>query len=340
MSIFRMKLAVVAAICFASFFGHHSAQAAHRTQGLDVSQFQGTMNWNTAYNQNVRFAFVRATRGGTSGGNWGYASLDDSKFNENVVALRDLAVNNNKVIYNGFYHYSRPDLITINDGNNSSAGGNRTNSQPSTSTILASATDEAQHFYSVVGSHYSLAGQDASRRLRPVLDVEEGGGTDGEDPGADALTPANLSLWVDTFSDTFESLTGGIRPLLYMNTSYATNRVAASSNADDLWLARYNSSAVDPETSNPATPSGFPNPYGVWNDPIGSSTPSHDAWSFWQYTNEGTGSTYGAQSTFIDRNLANGDLAFVESFLIPEPVTAPLLAGLILLMARRRRIPA
>lgn len=333
----RMKPAVATAVVLVSLLASSSAQASHRTQGVDVSQFQGTMNWNMTYDRGARFAFVRATRGGTSGGDWGSASLDDSAFNTNVLALRNLAVNNNKTIYNGFYHYSRPDLITVNDGNNSS-GFNRTNSQPSMSTILANATDEAQHFYGVVGSHYTSNGTDAARRLRPVLDVEEGGGTDGEDPGADALTPGNLSLWVDTFCDTFQNLTGGVRPLLYMNTNYATNRVTTSSNAEELWLARYNSSTVNPETSDPATPSGFPNPYGVWNVPVGSTTPSHTSWSYWQYTNQGTGADWGASSTFIDLDLANGDLAFVQSFLIPEPITAPLLAGFVLLLGRRRRI--
>ena len=296
------------------------AFAQTRTHGIDVSSNQGTMNWNTAYNQNVRFAFVRATRGPSSGPQ----SLNDSQFSTNVTNLRNLAVSQNKVIYNGFYHYGRPDVIAINDGNNGidDAGFNATNSQPTLSAITTSAQDEADHFWSVVGSHYSIGGVDVSRRLPPVLDVEERGGDSGQDPDADALTPANLTLWVDTFINRFVELSGGVRPILYMNTNYATNFVTSSLADETLWVANW-SMPTQSQTGNPGD--------GVF-----------PTWAFWQYDSpNGLGTAYGAQapplaSPDMDLDVANGDINFVRSFLVPEPGSMTLAMAAIALFATSR----
>jgi len=307
-----------------------SAASAQRAKGIDVSHFQGTMNWDTAYSQDVRFAFVRASRGGTGSGTWGSQSLDDTQFSANVLSLRNLAVNQNKVIYNGFYHYARPDMIAVNDGNNGGGSGfNFTNSQPSLATIIANAQDEAQHFYNVVGSHYAPGGPDIGRRLRPVLDVEERGGPTGQDTGADALTRANLSLWVDTFLNRFQQLTGGVRPLLYMNNDYCTFNVDTSLADEDFWIARWNQTSF----GNPLT-TGSP-PTGVFGG----------AWDFWQYDSQnGLGTAYGAEppplaSPDMDLNVANGDINFVRTFLVPEPAGAAITMGLALswLTGSRRR---
>ncbi len=302
-----------------------SVADAARTQGIDVSQWQGNMNWNTAYSQDVRFTFVRASRGGTKNGPYGIGHVEDGKFVRNVNELRALAVNSNKTIYNGFYHYGRPDLIAVNDGNNVGTG-NTMNSQPSQSTILASAHDEAQNFYSFVGSHLTLNGVDAGRRLRPVLDLEERGGPTGEDPNADIISPANLSIWALAFMDKFQQLSGGVRPLVYMNTNYSQVAVTSAVAGEDLWIANWNQTTY----GNPVTGTGSP-PTGVF----GAGN-----WDFWQYSADGNGKglTYGAQSTDIDLDVANGDLNFVRGFLIPEPGTATLALAAAFTLLRRRRM--
>lgn len=150
-----------------------------------------------------------------------------------------------------------------------------------------------------------------------------------------------LTTWANTFIDHLQGLSGA-EALVYMNSTFARDRVTADLNHRDLWLARYNlghPGSVDPETSNPETPAGsFVNPYGVWNYPIGGA-PSHNSWSFWQYSNAGHGATYGSGSTYIDLDLFNGSMAELrEQFVIPEPGAATLAVGMAFLaLARRRR---
>jgi GH25 family lysozyme M1 (1,4-beta-N-acetylmuramidase) len=297
------------------------AQEPPRARGVDVSQWQGDMNWSTAYDQGIRFAFVRSSRGGTTptGG-----TVTDTRFYENMSELDALAASG-RPIYAGAYHYARPDTIgpVVNDA-----------------TIRAHATDQAQHFVNTAGAYMT------SGYLRPVLDLEVDGGFEDNDlltPATPALSPAQMSLWANTFMNHVETLSGA-EPLIYLNTSFATNEVDATMRDHDLWLARYNALPFDPLTDNPATVVPFKNPYGVWNSPIGSTTPSHDAWDFWQYTNTALGSLYGASSVAIDLDVANGGLDFVRSFLIPpstvpEPTVAliPVAMGFALLATSHRR---
>lgn len=275
----------------------------HRVLGVDVSSWQFDMNWETTYEEGIRFAFVRSSRGGTTSAT---GSVVDERFIENMQEIDALA-QQGKTIYAGAYHYGRPDTIgsTINSA-----------------TIQSHAQDQAQHFYNTAGD-YMTAGY-----LRPVLDLEAGG---------DELTAEEMSLWVNSFSDYLVELSGA-EPLIYLNAYYATYQVDPSVAHHDLWLARYNTPPVDPLVDNPETPPGnYPNPYGVWNDPIGSEIPSHDAWSFWQYTISDEGARYGASSERIDLDVANGDINFVRGFLIPEPTSAALAAcGAVLLLRRRR----
>jgi GH25 family lysozyme M1 (1,4-beta-N-acetylmuramidase) len=309
----RLHVLSVAFVLLASVAETASAQT--RVHGIDVSQFQSNMNWDTAYNQGVRFAFVRASRGGTSGPGF----VNDTEYADNVSLLSTLATraSNPRTIYSGFYHYGRPDLISVANTNPSA------DQQPTLTTIINSAKDEAQHFWSVIDQDMSRSGVDASRRLRPVLDVEERGGEDADAngvPDTDALTKANLSRWVDEFLNEFSTLSSGIRPILYMNTNYATNFVDSSIADEKLWVANW----TDDPTGNPGD--------GVF-----------PGWSFWQYSSAGNdlGDEYGAsvsETADIDLNVANGDINFVRTFLIPEPTgaTLALLLGLAHLGSRRR----
>jgi GH25 family lysozyme M1 (1,4-beta-N-acetylmuramidase) len=292
-----------------------SISPAHgaRVLGVDVSQWQLDMNWNTAYDQGIRFAFVRSSRGGTTSAG---GMVIDERFYENMGEIDALAAAGKK-IYAGAYHFGRWDTIgpVVNN-----------------TIIQTHARDQAQHFFNVAGN-YMTAGY-----LRPVLDLER---DSNPDPSTPALSKAQLSLWSNTFMDHIETL-AGVEPLIYTNTDFATNKVDTSLADRDLWLARYNNLPIDPLVDQPETPlGGYKNPYGVWNVPFDSTTPSHDAWNFWQYQIAfGQGSTYGAGSDAIDLDVANGDINFVRSFLIPEPGSAALAMGFALTYlatARRRR---
>jgi len=62
----------------------------YTVKGIDVARYQGDIEWKQISEQNIKFAFVKATEGN---------SWVDPKFNENVVSSRDNG------IYVGAYHF-------------------------------------------------------------------------------------------------------------------------------------------------------------------------------------------------------------------------------------------
>jgi lysozyme len=64
--------------------------SANRTSGIDVSKWQGTVDWTSVQQSGVAFAFVRATYG---------SSEVDSSFSENWQATKDAG------IIRGAYHF-------------------------------------------------------------------------------------------------------------------------------------------------------------------------------------------------------------------------------------------
>src|ERR1051325_3301512 len=62
-----------------------------RLLGLDVSEFQGTINWTSVHNAGKTFAFIRATYGSTS---------DDAKIGVNASN----SITAGMIV--GFYHYA------------------------------------------------------------------------------------------------------------------------------------------------------------------------------------------------------------------------------------------
>jgi lysozyme len=70
------------------------APAATQTPGLDVSHWQGTINWATVKSQGAKFAYIKATEGTT---------YRDPNFSTNYLQAY------NQGIIRGAYHYARPD---------------------------------------------------------------------------------------------------------------------------------------------------------------------------------------------------------------------------------------
>ena len=110
-----------------------------RVQGIDVSKWQGTMNWTTAYNAGNRFTFAKATQGTT---------IVDDQF----VANRTGAKNAGLLI--GFYHFATPDNITDANGDGR----------------YDDAVAEADWFVANAGAFMGPG------YLRPVLDLESNPG--------------------------------------------------------------------------------------------------------------------------------------------------------------------
>ena len=232
-----------------------------RVEGVDVSVFQGAINWQTLRSSNKEFAFVRSSR----------TTLDlDPNFHANMAGAKAAGV------ITGPYHRALP----LGDGD---AG------------VFVDAVTDANRFYNAA-KDYIKEGY-----LRPVLDAEDGA----------ALGKAALNQWWRDFINEFERLSG-VEPIIYANTNFATNLIEPDLAAEhDLWIARWNggnTNQVNPQTDQPETPGGYPNPYGVWNQPIGSTTPSHNVWDFWQYTSNGDGIALGVSSARLDLDVFNGDL--------------------------------
>ena len=85
--------------------------------------------------------------------------------------------------------------------------------------------------------------------------------------------------------------------MIYISGSPAGSEVNSSVTSHGLDVAQYPSSANDPPV-----PTGSPSSTGVW-----------PTWDFWQYSSHGTTATVpGIQSTFVDLDVANGDINFVQ----------------------------
>ncbi|HCT75287.1 MAG TPA: hydrolase [Micromonosporaceae bacterium] len=80
----------VAAVGFAA-----SPASAASTPGVDVSHWQGSINWTSVRSAGVQFAYIKATEGTT---------YKDPKFNTNYVAAYHAGV------IRGAYHFARPNV--------------------------------------------------------------------------------------------------------------------------------------------------------------------------------------------------------------------------------------
>ncbi|HEX6963320.1 MAG TPA: GH25 family lysozyme, partial [Lacipirellula sp.] len=106
------------------------AQFVH---GVDVSRWQGDVNWSNLKNAGVQFAFAKATEG---------VDFVDIKFHQNMANARAAGV------WIGPYHYARPDSFE-NDPQD--------------------AAKEAHDFVDAIEQYYQTPGF----TLQPVVDMEE-----------------------------------------------------------------------------------------------------------------------------------------------------------------------
>ena len=274
-----------------------SAFAQQRCLGLDISAWQGNLSttvWATfkratsAGGDGRDFVLLRSSRGGTTGyydqndsananGKNDYSQrYDDPYYVQNINRATSAG------LFAGTYHFARPDIIetTLN------AHG-----------IANTGPDEADHMIQMAGP-WMRPGY-----MLPVLDLEA---------GASQHTTAELSTFSVAFSDRIYQQMG-IRPMIYVNSSYANSEVNSTvvASMPARWIAR--PSTGDPLTTEPPAATGYPNVYGVWN-PSYPTIPTPQPWKFWQY-NTGTGLV--GYTGNIDKDAANGGMEFLKDYLIP-----------------------
>ena len=124
----RAKIVVAAFLLLAT-----SSSAVEYQQGIDVSHFQGNINWSAVRNAGIKFTFAKATEG---------VDFVDVSFHQYMTGAIAAGVPI------GPYHFAR-----LNSGE----------------TIPTDAIDEANDFVDAIQQYYSSPGM----VLRPVLDYEQ-----------------------------------------------------------------------------------------------------------------------------------------------------------------------
>ena len=219
-----------------------------RLLGIDISAHQGNIfldptgnpndsNWATLHNVNNRdFAFIRSSRGGTTGYDHrqgGYPSsgpdnndaftlsqrYDDPYFVQNINRATTTGM------YAGPYHRSRADVIATT---------------PNSGGIANTGTDEANHFIQMAGA-WMRPGY-----LLPVLDFEDGDGV---------RTDQEMAQFAFDFSNRIYEVLQ-IRPAIYINGNYAQNILAGGTATQRSELAQQPSNP--PSVVSPAFPT-------LWN---------------------------------------------------------------------------
>jgi GH25 family lysozyme M1 (1,4-beta-N-acetylmuramidase) len=179
-----------------------AAASAERIPGIDVSRFQGRINWEQVAGDEIEFAFVQASRG--SG-------------NDCTVASDRCGPDE---FYDRNYKRAREAGIRVGPYHRTFTGGRGPKS------VRADAREEANVFLAEVGQDYG------PNDLPPVLDVES--------PFND-LSGALLRRWIRNWLVKVEKELG-VRPLIYTNVSSwsATgNTTRFAQQGYRLWVANF-----------------------------------------------------------------------------------------------------
>ncbi|WP_197526320.1 glycoside hydrolase family 25 protein [Botrimarina colliarenosi] len=178
------------------------ARAEAGLLGVDVSKWQGYVNWNAMESSGVDFAFARATRGN---------DYDDEYFVRNMNGARAAG------IPIGPYHYSQP----------------ATSMNAYSDPVKQDAINEANDFVDAIQPFYE---QYPGSYLRPVLDVEELPTSAEVDTVSEQKT--YLSAWVKDFNSVVQERLG-LDVIIYCNSNYARNYLTSDLSSFDLWIARW-----------------------------------------------------------------------------------------------------
>jgi len=196
------------------------ASAVDFIRGFDAYNGDGAINWVTAKNSGIQFAFVKATEG---------VKFVDARFTANMQGATNAGV------YIGPYHICRVDskngvLFTSYDGLPFAV-----DSDP-----WLDATSEAVDFIKAIRPYYR-----SGSYLPPVADIETStieklGFTNT------SLRKAFVSNWLQVFSDTVQNALG-VRPLVYTSKSSANTYYSDAIKASHkLWLAWWKGNTTSP----------------------------------------------------------------------------------------------
>jgi lysozyme len=201
-----MKLRYLSQVAAASLLFAGSPAAAVLS-GIDVSNFQPSVNWTSMRNAGVTFAFCKATEG---------VDFVDASFANHMNNARNAGVPI------GPYHFARIDSQV--------------------NTLAASpkqdAINEANDFVDAIKPYYDAH---PGKYLRPVLDVESL--PSNTEINTVAEQKQYLSAWVRDFVGVVQTRMN-VTPILYMNSNFAKNYSEQNLSQYDLWLANYRSSTA------------------------------------------------------------------------------------------------
>lgn len=281
-----------------------------RIWGIDVARWQHVVgdaskneglpiNWKTAYDRGIRFAFIKASDGNP---------VTDARARK--WAIDDHAQAQQAGIYTGLYHF--PAMPDVSGPANNPA------------ILIADARAEA---IQAAGRLAEMGGY-TTMDLPYVLDFEP-----DSIPGSgisDISTSASVTLWLKTWLLEMKARTGRM-PIVYSAPAFLSAQLDRSDpfwQGVTLWIARYTCttnpatgkceqithSAAVQRLNNGATPGKYSTP---WSTDTGMN------WTFWQYSSRGVGSDYGIQNgAAVDMNVFNGTseqfLALVQQTWTPS----------------------
>ena len=229
---FRVVVATFAFVCASlalALVGSFATAtpASALIEGVDVSNWQGNINWPAVPSSQFRFAIIKASEGTT---------YTDPYFQRNWEGA------GSRGMYRGAYHFARPAGSTIAE-------------------IDADARAEAYWFVSRIAS---VGGMGGSMDLPAVLDLEYPGdwksGVSAPAYKCWFMSQAQLAQWMRTWLGTVHTLTGKV-PILYTNSDYWNSCDGAPADIASsyrLWLASWG-------VSNPSIPRPWSS-WTFWQD--------------------------------------------------------------------------
>lgn len=193
-----------------------------KTYGIDVSHYQGVIDWKKVAGQGVSFAYVKATQGRRS---------FDGRFAENWKALKALE-SSKQPIRRGAYHF-----MTAGD----------------------SPEEQAKNFIAMVGA---LSATDMPPCLDVEWDFRRDGKGFAKDVKGNNIddwtshSAAEIVRRAKVWLDLVEKGTGK-RPVIYTNATWWRERVGADTQlaSYQLWISDYSSASLKEES--PRLPKGF-----------------------------------------------------------------------------------
>lgn len=190
--------------------------------GIDVSHYQGTVNWTQVAKQNISFVYIKATQG---------SQYFDNTFATNWQGVEDL----NAVpltLHRGAYHFMTAKDPPELQADNFIATVGKLNAGDLPPCLDVEWDFQVSHGKPIVDANG-----------RPI------------DQWAD-LSPAEITARLTTWLDRVAKSTGKT-PIIYTNASWWSHRVGsdASLHGYSLWIADYASKSLGKES--PVVPGGF-----------------------------------------------------------------------------------